>query len=662
MLGFITRRRRRTAVAFTVAGLAALAVAAALAWGDAFGSPFRISFQGHDGDTTYQSQFTDVAYDPQTDQHLVVFETQDPNGITVMGQLIDASGNLVGSNFPISSGSANPDDSFEPPNVSYDETDNQFLVTWYNYQDAGKTGQVFAQRVSATGALLGTNEVVSSESHDDIETTDSAWSPDGNEFLVIWKDVSQPGQVFARRLGPDGTPLDASQTQLTSFPSGAGRGADDATGVAYNSRDHQFLVVVRGVDQTQAGSEDEIWGQRVGLDGLPTGAADFRISQAPPGTTTSAIPPQVAYDSTTDQYLVAFTRPLQKGHPQSEVFAQRVGADGSLVGSTFQVSSLGVSSERPDIVYDVDADQYLVVFQAGANQNATARGGPPTFDNSPTGIKVYGDVITGGGDLTGTRDFLIGDTPSSDYGAARPADDYNSQTCDYVAAWYADTNSGSLVQGQYEIWGRRVSAPACPPPQATTDPATGVTQTTGTLNGTVNPARRTATYHFDWGTTTAYGSTTAAQAAGSDSSDHPESAGLTGLRPGTTYHFRIVATNSAGTATGADQVFTTPVASRRAARGRIALSGVPTVACTRAGRLTLRVRVHSASRVRSVSVRLDGRRIASARRGTLTVHIHASRLSRRRHRLTVTTVNAGGISRRTISFRRCAAVRARFTG
>jgi hypothetical protein len=98
---------------------------------------------------------------------------------------------------------------------------------------------------------------------------------------------------------------------------------------------------------------------------------------------------------------------------------------------------------------------------------------------------------------------------------------------------------------------------------ATTTPATAVTQTGATLNGDVNPNSNRTTYHFEYGTTTAYGSTVPVPDAlvGSDSSDHALSASIAGLAPNTTYHYRIVATDGIGfTTIGPDVGFTTPPA------------------------------------------------------------------------------------------------------
>jgi plastocyanin len=95
------------------------------------------------------------------------------------------------------------------------------------------------------------------------------------------------------------------------------------------------------------------------------------------------------------------------------------------------------------------------------------------------------------------------------------------------------------------------------PPLATTSPATPVTNTAATLRATVNPRGHSTTYSFEWGETASYGEETSSASAGSGASNTSVSAALTGLSPATTYHFRIVASNSSGDATGSDQTFTT---------------------------------------------------------------------------------------------------------
>jgi phosphodiesterase/alkaline phosphatase D-like protein len=94
-------------------------------------------------------------------------------------------------------------------------------------------------------------------------------------------------------------------------------------------------------------------------------------------------------------------------------------------------------------------------------------------------------------------------------------------------------------------------------PSATTGAASAVTDTGASLAGTVNPQGQTTGYEFQYGTTTAYGQHSDAASAGAGSADVPVTAPLTGLTPGTTYHYRVIATNDGGTTVGTDQTFTT---------------------------------------------------------------------------------------------------------
>jgi hypothetical protein len=87
-----------------------------------------------------------------------------------------------------------------------------------------------------------------------------------------------------------------------------------------------------------------------------------------------------------------------------------------------------------------------------------------------------------------------------------------------------------------------------------------VGQTTAKISGFVNPASRPTTYHLEWGTDTTYGIRIPAEydlTVGSGSQPVKVSANLSGLQPATTYHYRIVASNSAGTTFGQDAEFTT---------------------------------------------------------------------------------------------------------
>lgn len=91
----------------------------------------------------------------------------------------------------------------------------------------------------------------------------------------------------------------------------------------------------------------------------------------------------------------------------------------------------------------------------------------------------------------------------------------------------------------------------------------GLLPTSATLAAELSPEGKETSYHFEYGTSASYGQSTTTETLkeggvpyeGFD--EKPVSASLVGLAPETTYHFRLVATNSEGTVHGPDTIFTT---------------------------------------------------------------------------------------------------------
>jgi hypothetical protein len=96
-----------------------------------------------------------------------------------------------------------------------------------------------------------------------------------------------------------------------------------------------------------------------------------------------------------------------------------------------------------------------------------------------------------------------------------------------------------------------------PVPSVTTGSATSVTASSARLTGSIIPNGQATTWYFEYGTSTGYGGKTSAENAGSGSRSTNVSKSISGLAAGTTYHFRLDATNGSGTTFGSDQSFTT---------------------------------------------------------------------------------------------------------
>ncbi|MDB6028314.1 MAG: regulatory domain of in-like proprotein convertase, partial [Verrucomicrobiales bacterium] len=139
-----------------------------------------------------------------------------------------------------------------------------------------------------------------------------------------------------------------------------------------------------------------------------------------------------------------------------------------------------------------------------------------------------------------------------------------------AAYWYFDENTGTTTAdaSNHGLTGTLnngtawvVSTAPAGPPVTTTLPASSIVASGATLGGTVNPDNQAATAYFQYGTTTNYGSTTAPISVGGGTSAVPVNVTVSGLLPNALYHFRIVASNTGGTAMGGDVTFTTALSS-----------------------------------------------------------------------------------------------------
>ena len=90
------------------------------------------------------------------------------------------------------------------------------------------------------------------------------------------------------------------------------------------------------------------------------------------------------------------------------------------------------------------------------------------------------------------------------------------------------------------------------PPLAQTEPAHPVLYTEATLRAEVDPSGLSTTYRFEYGTSEAYGHSTAPQALAAGDGPLALEALLEGLAEGTAYHFRVLAENEAGASYGSD--------------------------------------------------------------------------------------------------------------
>ena len=197
-----------------------------------------------------------------------------------------------------------------------------------------------------------------------------------------------------------------------------------APAVAYSSTSAQYLVVWED-HHWGYGNDWDIYGRRVAENGSTVGGA-FGIGwEDPDGVVRNRMAPDVAYNSSYDEYLVVFEYAFSS--TDHDIHARRVSADGTLVGTTDLSTAFSTAwQSNPSVAYSAAANEYLVVYEQ--------RAGSGEFVHND----IYG-VIVGASGVAGTP-FIISSNTS-----AKAALD--------VA--YTDTDGHFLVSGKRHgsVWG-----------------------------------------------------------------------------------------------------------------------------------------------------------------------------------------------------------------
>ncbi len=198
-----------------------------------------------------------------------------------------------------------------------------------------------------------------------------------------------------------------------------------------------------------------------------------------------------------------------------------------------------------------DAAPFLAGVEALSNVHSKSLGAQAFYLAGEKGSTF--DVTKGGngecGDLTGEKFTEC----HAKYGYESSGECGSPETLHYylchAQVGYDGPTGWGAPDGPLEVVGA---------PSVTTGLASSLTGTGATLNGTVNPEGSETKYYFEYGLEKEkYEHKTAEVSAGSGTSSVEESKAVTGLATDTTYHFRIVATNSGGTTYGSDQAFST---------------------------------------------------------------------------------------------------------
>jgi len=383
---------------------------------------FRISNMGPDGSADYDAVTPKVAYNSTDNEYLVVWRADDDTGSLadgeneIYGQRIDAAGAEIGSVFRISNMGTDGDTAYDGygPTPAYNATDNLYLVVWEG-DDVNIAGtlvdgesEIFGQLLTAAGVETGVDDFRISNMGPDANTAydgyypDVAWNATDNEFLVVWE-------------------------------------GDDDSGSLVDGESEIFGQLIDGATGAEIGSDF-----RISDMGATDGSIDFK-----------AYRPEVDWNATDNLYLVVWegdddTGPLVDG--ESEIFGQLIDAAGAEIGSDFRISDMGPDGNTgydayyPDVAWNSTDNEFLVVWHGDDNTGLFVA----------SEYEIYCQRLLGANGTEIDGDLRLSDmgpdgTPSQfDPFYARVS--YNATDNVYLVVWDSDDDTGSLVDGEDEVY------------------------------------------------------------------------------------------------------------------------------------------------------------------------------------------------------------------
>ena len=230
----------------------------------------------------------------------------------------------------------------------------EYLVVWSDTRNnpGGTSIDLYGQRIGANGALAG-NDFAVSETPNGLGAPDVTWNAAANEYLVVWQDgrySSTAPWIYGRRLTEGGTPLGV-EIAMPNLNHGQWNPA-----IAWNANANQYFVTWE--EDHYGTRSNNIYGQRVDADGALLGES-LAVTDKPYDHNL----PDVVFNSLTDEYLVVWTDSRDWDASRTDVYSQRVSADGALMGQEIPIAIGPNFQSGPSLTWNSQQNEYLVTWQ-----------------------------------------------------------------------------------------------------------------------------------------------------------------------------------------------------------------------------------------------------------------------------------------------------------
>jgi hypothetical protein len=299
------------------------------------------------------------------------------------------------------------------PVVAHSTISNTYLVVWDDQDEGDIEGLV----VNADGTIGGAFNVFDGTI---IGTQPAmAYNPVANQYLVVFAYQAAPTNwdIYGCLVWANGT------LAGTAFAISTNVADQSLPWVAYNGTDEEYLVVWSDKRSDVA----DVYGRRVRADGMPLDT-DFPIATSPDAQDV----PSVDWNSDDNEYLIVWHDYRDSGTTGADIYGQRVGADGSLLGSEIVLCTASDHQQYPQVNYISTLLRYSVIWADDRN-------------TATTGWDIYGQSVNADGSLYGpnvTHFVFSGDQ-------RRPGGDFSPEANRGLIVWQDGRNGAT-----YKIYGR----------------------------------------------------------------------------------------------------------------------------------------------------------------------------------------------------------------
>jgi sugar lactone lactonase YvrE len=253
--------------------------------------------------------------------------------------------------------------------------------------------------------------------------------------------------------------------------------------------------------------------------------------------------------------------------PDGDVYVADYGSQSVIVfdSTGTEINRIDVSTpvNRPSSVAVDSAGNVFVQAYVTGNVFKYAANGSGEVEAGTTPVEVVSSGATGVAVDSTTNTLYVamgGQIVQFDAATLAELDSFGAGELEFTERIAVDASTGRIYVADAGKNKVVLFVPPPPPvaPSVLSESAVP-TYTETELRASIDPGNDEVTYHFEYGPTPAYGSSTPTKTLPRGFEPIDVSAFAFGLAQGASYHYRIVVSNSAGTIVGPDQTFVTQV-------------------------------------------------------------------------------------------------------